>query len=141
MLNGPCCRPFGQGDGKQRISLGLSPRDPAPASGGSEAGQLREQDRCGGHRANVLAVAAGFAREPRSPYDAHRPVRDDEDLDQIFTWQEERKLSKNLTLHYKRVTSLVEPGLETLPLAGERCRIHEHEEGRIEVRNAGQLLP
>jgi hypothetical protein len=82
-----------------------------------------------------------FAHEPRSPYDAHRPVRDDEDLDQIFTWQEERKLSKNLTLHYKRVTYLVEPGAETLPLAGERCRIHEHEDGRIEARYAGQLLP
>jgi hypothetical protein len=55
-----------------------------------------------------------FAREPRSPHDAHRPVRADEDLDVIFTWPEERKLSKNLTLHYKRVTYLVEPGPATL---------------------------
>jgi hypothetical protein len=74
-----------------------------------------------------------FASEPRSAYDAHRPVRDDEDLDRIFTWQEERKLSKNLTLHYKRETYLVEPGPETLALAGHRCRIHEREDGRIEV--------
>ena len=84
---------------------------------------------------------ARFAREPGSPHDAHRPVRDDEDLERIFTWQEERKLSKNLTLHDKRVTYLVEPGPETLLLAGERCRVHEHEDGRIEVRHAGQLLP
>jgi hypothetical protein len=84
---------------------------------------------------------ARFAREPGSPHDAHRPVRDDEDLERIFTWQEERKLSKNLTLHYKRVTYLVEPGPETLLLGGERCRVHEHEDGRIEVRHAGQLLP
>jgi hypothetical protein len=76
-----------------------------------------------------------------SPHDAHRPVRDEEDLDRIFTWQEERKLSKNLTLHYKRVIYLVEPGPETLALAGHRCRIHEHEDGRIEVRHEGQLLP
>jgi transposase len=82
-----------------------------------------------------------FGREPLSPHGAHRPVRDDEDLDRIFTWQEERKLSKNLTLHYKRVTYLVEPGPETLLLAGERCRVHEHKDGRIEVRHAGQLLP
>jgi len=82
-----------------------------------------------------------FGREPRSPHDAHRPVRDDEDLDRIFTWQEERKLSKNLTLSYKRVTYLVEPDPETLLLAGERCRVHEHEDGRIEVRHAGTLLP
>ena len=82
-----------------------------------------------------------FGREPLSPHDAHRPVRDDEHLDRIFTWQEERKLSKNLTLSYKRVTYLIDPGPETLLLAGERCRIHEHEDGRIEVRHAGQLLP
>jgi transposase len=84
---------------------------------------------------------ARFGREPRSPHDAHRPVRDDEDLERIFTWQEERKLSKNLTLHYKRVTYLVEPGAETLLLAGERCRVHEHEDGRVEVFHAGQRLP
>ncbi len=36
---------------------------------------------------------------------------------------------------------LVEPGPETLPLAGERCRVHEHEDGRIEVRHAGKPLP
>ncbi len=82
-----------------------------------------------------------FGREPLSPHDAHRPVRDDEDLDRIFTWQEERKLSKNLTLSYRRVTYLVEPGPETLLLAGERCRVHEHEDGRIELRHAEQLLP
>jgi len=82
-----------------------------------------------------------FGREPLSPHDAHRPLRDDEDLDLIFTWQEVRKLSRNLTFHYKRVMYLVEPGPETLPLAGERCRVHERVDGRIEVRHANQLLP
>ena len=82
-----------------------------------------------------------FGREPQSPHDAHRPVREDEDLERIFTWQEDRKLSKNLTLHYKRVTYLVEPGPETLLLAGERCRVHEHEDGRVEVFHGGERLP
>ncbi len=81
-----------------------------------------------------------FACEPQSPYDAHRPIRDDEDLDLIFTWQERRKLSRNLTLHYKRVTYLVEPRPETLALAGERCRVHEYEDGHIEIRHSGQPL-
>ena len=45
-----------------------------------------------------------FGREPLSTHDAHRPVREDEDLERIFTWQEERKLSKNRTRHYKRET-------------------------------------
>jgi len=82
-----------------------------------------------------------FAREPQSPHDAHRPVRDDENLDLIFTWQEDRQLSKNLTLSYRRVLVLIEPGPKTLPVGGKTCRVHEHEDGRIEIRHAGQLLP
>jgi transposase len=82
-----------------------------------------------------------FGREPESPHDAHRPVRDDEDLGRIFSWQEERKLSRNLTLHDKRAIYLVEPGPETLRLAGERCRVHEHEDGRIEIFHGRQPLP
>ena len=81
-----------------------------------------------------------FACEPRSTHDAHRPVRDDEDLDRIFTWQEERKLSKSLTLNYKSIVYLVEPGPETLALAGKSCRVYELEDGRIEVRHAGKRL-
>jgi hypothetical protein len=78
--------------------------------------------------------------EPRSLHEAHCPLRDDEDLARIFTWQENRKLSRNLTLHYKRVAYLVEPGAETLPLAGEPCRVHEAEDGRIEIFHAGKSL-
>jgi len=80
-----------------------------------------------------------FGREPLSAHDTHRPLR--EDLDLIFTWQEERKLSRNLTINYKRVMYLVEPGPATQTLAGQRCRVHEHEDGRVEVRHAGQPLP
>jgi len=82
-----------------------------------------------------------FGHEPLSRHDAHRPLRDDEDLDVIFTWQEERKISRNLTFQYRRVMYLVEPGPETLMLAGERCRVHEHEDGRVEIRHANQPLP
>ena len=68
-------------------------------------------------------------------------MRDDEDLARTFTWQEDRKLTRNLTLHYKRVIYLVEPAPETLRLAGEICRVHEFEDGRIEVFHAGERLP
>ena len=82
-----------------------------------------------------------FGREPQSPHDAHRPVRDDEDLDRIFTLQEERKLSRNLTLNYKRVIYRIEPGPDTLPLAGNRVRIYEHADGNVEIRHGETLLP
>lgn len=82
-----------------------------------------------------------FGREPQSAHDVHRPVREEEDLGQIFTWQEDRKLTKNLTLHYKSVTYLIEPGPQTLPLAGRVCRVYEPEAGPIEIRYQGELLP
>ena len=45
-----------------------------------------------------------------------------------------------MTFHYKRVIYLVEPGSEALALAGERCRVHEHEDGRVEFRHADTPL-
>jgi hypothetical protein len=68
-----------------------------------------------------------FGRAPQNPHDAHRPLQDGEDLSRIFSWQEERTLSRNLTVHFKRVTYLVEPGPDTLPLGGKRVRIYEWE--------------
>jgi hypothetical protein len=47
-----------------------------------------------------------FGREPQNPHDAHRPLQDGDDLSRIFSWQEERTLSRNLTVHFKRVTYL-----------------------------------
>lgn len=82
-----------------------------------------------------------FSREPQSAHDAHRPVRDDEELEQIFTWQEDRKLSKDLTVHYKSVIYIVEASPETIPLAGKLCRIYEPEQGPIAIRYRGTLLP
>jgi hypothetical protein len=43
-----------------------------------------------------------FGLPPRNPHDAHRPLRGDEDLLQIFTWQEERVMSRNLVVHFKQ---------------------------------------
>jgi len=81
------------------------------------------------------------SREPASAHDAHRPVWDDEDLARIFTWQEDRQLTRNLTVHYKRLIYLVEPGPQTLRLAGEVCRVQEAADGGIEIFHAGRRLP
>lgn len=40
-----------------------------------------------------------------------------------------------------RARSVVEPGPETLARAGERCRVHEHADGRIEVFHGDDRLP
>ena len=81
-----------------------------------------------------------FAKPPMSDHDAHRPVRDDEDLALIFTLQEDRRISKELTLHYRRGVYLIESSPETLKLRGKRCRVHAHADGRIELRYCGRGL-
>jgi hypothetical protein len=82
-----------------------------------------------------------FGRAPQNPHDAHRPLQDGEDLSRIFSWQEERTLSRNLTVHFKRVTYLVEPGPDTSHLGGKRVRVYEWEDGRVEIHAEGRSLP
>ena len=82
-----------------------------------------------------------FSKDPKSDHNAHRPVRNDEDLALIFTWQEDRKISKELTLHYRRGIYLIESSPETLELRGQRCRVHAYADGRIEFRHGGRSLP
>ncbi len=43
-----------------------------------------------------------FAKPPAVAYDAHRPLRPEDDLDQVFTLQTTRRISRQLTVHYKR---------------------------------------
>jgi transposase len=82
-----------------------------------------------------------FARAPSNPHDAHRPLRADEDLAPIFTWQEARKLSTNLTVHYQCITYLVTPNPAMLALRGHQVQVHEDAEGQVTVRHQGALLP
>ncbi len=82
-----------------------------------------------------------FGKEPLSKHDAHRPVRDDEDLELILSHREERKVSKELAVHFRRAVYLLEPGLGTLELRGKRCHVHEFLDGRIEIRYAGEPVP
>ncbi len=84
---------------------------------------------------------ARFGKPPMSADDAHRPVRDDEDLALIFTWQEDRTISQALTLHYRRGVYLIAPGPLTRGLRGQRCRVHAYADGRLEMRHEGQRLP
>ncbi|ULX54067.1 hypothetical protein A9P79_19285 [Cupriavidus taiwanensis] len=51
---------------------------------------------------------ARFAKVPKRDFDAHRPLRGDEDLARIFSWREWRKVSASLTLQYDKVMYLLE---------------------------------
>jgi len=76
-----------------------------------------------------------FGRAPASPHDAHRPLPSDEPLDDIFRLQEQRKVSRNLTLHYKRVMYLLEPTPEAHEVKGKQVRIYEDDDGNVSIRS------
>ena len=84
---------------------------------------------------------AKFAVAPASEHDAHRPLLDHDELYKVFTWQEERTLSKNLTLHYRKKMLMVTPSPETTGLARRRVRIYEWDDGHLEVVYEGRALP
>jgi hypothetical protein len=81
-----------------------------------------------------------FAKPPRNPHDAHRDV-DEQVLETVFSWQEERTMSRNLVVHYRRVSYLIEPTKEALKLGGRKVGVHEWHDGRVEIRFGGVNLP
>jgi hypothetical protein len=60
--------------------------------------------------------------------------------DGVFSWQEERTMSRNLVVHYRRVSYLIEPTKEALKLGGRKVSVHEWHDGRVEIRCGGVTL-
>ncbi len=50
-------------------------------------------------------------------------------------------MSRDLVVHFKRRAYLVTPTWETLPLGGKAVRVHEWEDGRVELHCEGRVLP
>jgi homeodomain-containing protein len=82
-----------------------------------------------------------FGKLPRERHDAHRPVRDDENLDSIFAWRETRKVTSNLTLHYERKLYLLVDTRAHRRFIGKYVDVFQFPDGRIEIRAAGVSLP
>ena len=89
----------------------------------------------------MAAYNARFAKVPKSAFDAHRPLRADEDLDVLLTWRAPRKVSKALTVQYDRVLYLLDDTLPNRKLIGRYLEVWEYPDGRIELRADGRALP
>lgn len=73
-----------------------------------------------------------FARAATYPKDLHRPVAEsNEELDDIFAWQEQRKLSKTLTFRYDKMIYLFEPTEENTRIAGEKITAYDYPDGTL----------
>jgi transposase len=81
-----------------------------------------------------------FGRVARNDHDAHRPLLERDCLDDIFTWQEERRVTAQLTVHHKRTMYLLEPTPEAKAAARKRVTVVEYEDGRVSIRFEGVAL-
>lgn len=82
-----------------------------------------------------------FAKPANYPKDMHRPVRESkEELDDIFSWQDTRKLSKSLTFQYDKVVYLLENTEENSRLVNEVVKIFDYPDGSISIRYGTRSL-
>jgi hypothetical protein len=82
-----------------------------------------------------------FGKTPRNAHNAHRSLRNDEDLDSIFCWREYRKMTKDLTLHYERKLYMVADTPENRRLINKFVEVFQFIDGRIELRVGGKAIP
>jgi len=82
-----------------------------------------------------------FGREPASPHDAHRPLRPRDNVDEVLRWKEQRRLTQNLTVHYKRTLYVVESSPAALAARGHLVDVHELIDGTVRIRHGIAELP
>jgi hypothetical protein len=82
-----------------------------------------------------------FGKLPRDRHDAHRAVREDEDLDRIFSWRETRKLNQKLALNYERKLYLLPDTPGNRRHRGKYLDVLQYPDGRIQIQAAGVSLP
>lgn len=84
---------------------------------------------------------ANFARDPFSPIDAHRPVDAKDFVDDLVRWEEQRKVSGTLALHYNKVMFILEDSPLSRKLKGKYVTVCEFPDGRVEVQHDGVSFP
>ncbi len=82
-----------------------------------------------------------FAKPPRHDFDVHRPLENIENLEATFTWREQRKVSKSLTLQYDKKLYLLEDNEENRRFQGKYIDVWQYPDGTIELRAMGSSLP
>lgn len=84
---------------------------------------------------------ARFARAPHKAFDAHRPLLPSENLDEILSWQETRKVSVSLTVNYQRRLYLLVENDQTRALRGKLITVVESKDGTVQMRDGSTSFP
>lgn len=80
-----------------------------------------------------------FCKDPLCSEDAHRPLKYNEDLKEIFAHKEQRKLSKDLTFQYGGILYQIDPQMATFGMKHASIKVI-NKQGNVEVRYKGQKL-
>lgn len=88
----------------------------------------------------IVDYNARFAVQPRSSHDAHRLLVINEDLERVFTFQEHRNLSKNLTLQYKNVVYQIQTSRPSYAMRNTPVTVCEDHQGTINILYKGHSL-
>ncbi|KLW85414.1 hypothetical protein SP99_04576 [Enterobacter sp. BIDMC92] len=75
-----------------------------------------------------------FAKPPRHDFYVHRPLDNNENLEATFTWREQRKAAKNLTLQYDKKLNLLEDNEENRRFQVKYIDVWQYPDGTIELR-------
>ncbi len=81
-----------------------------------------------------------FGRPPRQAGDAHRPLLPKDDLARILAIQEERTLSKNLTLQYARQLYQIQTTRPSYALRHAKVMVCENRQGEVTILYKGKPL-
>ncbi len=82
-----------------------------------------------------------FAEPPTSSVDAHRPLSAREDLARIFSWQEARTLSKNLTLQFYKTVYQIQTERSTYALRKTQVLVCLTAQDEMTILYNGKALP
>jgi hypothetical protein len=84
---------------------------------------------------------AKFAKEPANPTNLHRSLTELDQLDEILTWQEDRTVSRALTMQYARVVYLLEPTGLGIDLQRKKVRVYDYPDGTLVIKHGNVALP
>lgn len=81
-----------------------------------------------------------FAKTPKDPNNAHKPLLSTQHLDRILCIKDSRHLSKNLTLQYKNIIYQIIAEKKEYTLRNAQVTVSESQSGEIRIEYKGKRL-
>lgn len=84
---------------------------------------------------------AKFKRDPIDPEDAHTPLDQGDELSRALRWEESRRLTSSLVVHYNKVMFILDDTPLARKLARSYVKVCQYPNGDVEIQHEGTPLP